>query len=55
MKSARLDKPEPGLLELLARVDETDLNDEDAFIRGGKLKDMYVGCTWYVNRDVVTN
>ncbi|WP_461639499.1 OprO/OprP family phosphate-selective porin [Labilibaculum euxinus] len=53
MKSARLAKPEPGSLELLARVNETDLNDEHAFIRGGKQKDISLGCTWYVNHNVL--
>lgn len=53
MKSARLAKPGPGSVELLARYNETDLNDTDAVIMGGKQKDLTLGCTWYVNHNVM--
>ena len=53
MKSARLAKPTPGSVELLARYNETDLNDSDALIFGGKQKDITVGCTWYVNHNIL--
>lgn len=53
MNSARLAKPEPGSLELLARVNKTDLNDENVYIRGGKQTDISVGCTWYVNQNIL--
>jgi len=52
MKTARLDKPEPGSVELLARYNVTDLNDDDAMINGGKQKDLTLGCTWYVNHNI---
>jgi len=53
MKSARLAKPGPGSVELLARFNETDLNDTDAAIMGGKQKDFSLGCTWYVNHNIL--
>ncbi|PXY01557.1 hypothetical protein DF185_08720 [Marinifilum breve] len=53
MKSARLAKPGPGSVELLARYNQTDLNDSDALIMGGKQKDITVGGTWYVNHNVL--
>jgi len=53
MKSARLAKPGPGSVELLARYNETDLNDSDASIMGGKQKDLTLGCTWFVNHNVL--
>ena len=53
MKSARLAKPGPGSVELLARINETDLNDMDALIMGGKQKDYTIGCTWYVNHNIL--
>ena len=53
MKAARLAKPSPGSLELLARYNETDLNDSDALIYGGKQKDFTLGCTWYVNHNML--
>jgi phosphate-selective porin OprO/OprP len=53
MKSARLAKPGPGAVELLARYNQTDLNDSDAMIMGGKQKDITVGGTWYVNHNVL--
>jgi len=53
MKSARLAKPGPGSVELLARYNETDLNDTDALIMGGKQKDFTLGCTWYVNHNIL--
>jgi phosphate-selective porin OprO/OprP len=53
MKSARLAKPSPGSIELLARYNETDLNDDDTEIMGGKQKDISLGCTWYVNHNVL--
>ena len=53
MKSARLAKPGPGSVELLARYNETDLNDTDAAIMGGKQKDFSLGCTWYVNHNIL--
>lgn len=53
MKSARLAKPVPGSLELLARYNETDLNDTNALIWGGKQTDLTLGCTWYVNHNVL--
>ena len=53
MKSARLAKPGPGSVELLARYNETDLNDSDALIMGGKQKDFTLGCTWFVNHNVL--
>lgn len=52
MKSARLAKPAPGSIELLARYNETDLNDSDALIFGGKQKDITIGCTWYMNHNM---
>ena len=52
-KTARLAKPGPGSVELLARYNETDLNDSDADILGGKQKDMTIGCTWYVNHNIL--
>lgn len=53
MKSARLAKPGPGSVELLARYNQTDLNDSDALIMGGKQKDITVGGTWYVNHNIL--
>ncbi len=53
MKSARLAKPGPGSVELLARYNETDLNDSDAAIMGGKQKDLTFGCTWFVNHNIL--
>lgn len=53
MKAARLAKPSPGSLELLARYNETDLNDSDALIYGGKQKDFTLGCTWYMNHNML--
>jgi phosphate-selective porin OprO/OprP len=53
MKSARLAKPGPGSVELLVRYNETDLNDSDATIMGGKQKDFSLGCTWYVNHNIL--
>ena len=53
MKSARLAKPGPGSVELLARYNETDLNDPDAAIMGGKQKDFSLACTWYVNHNIL--
>ncbi|MGZ2368645.1 OprO/OprP family phosphate-selective porin [Ancylomarina sp. YFZ004] len=53
MKSARLAKPGPGSVELLARYNETDLNDTDALIMGGMQKDISLGCTWYVNHNIL--
>ncbi len=52
IKSARLAKPAPGSVELLARYNETDLNDSDALIFGGKQKDITIGCTWYMNHNI---
>ena len=53
MKSARLSKPGPGSVEILARYNETDLNDSDALIMGGKQKDITIGGTWYINHNVL--
>ncbi len=53
MKTARLIKPGPGSLELLARYNRTNLNDEDSYIMGGEQKDFSLGCTWYVNHNVL--
>ncbi|WP_171594865.1 OprO/OprP family phosphate-selective porin [Marinifilum caeruleilacunae] len=53
MKSARLAKPGPGSVELLARYNQTDLNDSGAMIMGGKQKDITIGGTWYVNHNIL--
>lgn len=53
MKTARLSKPEPGSVELLVRYNVTDLNDDDVMINGGKQKDLTLGCTWYVNHNIL--
>ncbi|MRT94691.1 OprO/OprP family phosphate-selective porin [Ancylomarina sp. 16SWW S1-10-2] len=53
IKSARLAKPGPGSVELLARYNETDLNDPEAAIMGGKQKDLSFGCTWFVNHNIL--
>jgi phosphate-selective porin OprO/OprP len=53
MNSGRLSKPGPGSVELLARYSQTDLNDSDAMIMGGKQKDITIGGTWYVNHNVL--
>jgi phosphate-selective porin OprO/OprP len=53
MKSARLAKPGPGSIELLARLNQTDLNDTTSNILGGEQKDFTIGCTWYVNHNIL--
>ncbi|MDQ1769491.1 hypothetical protein GQR60_01505 [Labilibaculum sp. A4] len=53
MKSARLANPKPGSIELLARYNKTNLNDSDSNIMGGEQKDISLGCTWYVNHNVL--
>jgi len=53
MKSARLAKPDPGSVEFLARYNVTDLNHTDSNIMGGKQKDLTLGCTWYVNHNIL--
>lgn len=53
MKTARLAKPAPGSIELLARYNETNLNDDSANILGGEQKDITLGCTWYANHNIL--
>jgi phosphate-selective porin OprO/OprP len=52
-KTARLAKPTPGSFELILRYNQTDLNDSSAAIMGGKQKDISLGCTWYVNHNIL--
>ncbi len=44
--------PGAGNLELLLRYNVTDLNDEAADIRGGKLQDVTFGANYFINRYV---
>ncbi|WP_421920331.1 OprO/OprP family phosphate-selective porin [Marinifilum sp.] len=53
MKSARLSKPKPGSVELMARYNQTDLNDSNALLLGGKQEDISLGGTWYANHNVL--
>lgn len=53
MKSARLTKPSSGSLELMFRINQTDLNDKSVAILGGKQTDYSVGCTWYINHNIL--
>jgi len=53
MKSARLSKPGPGSLEILARYNYTDLNNSGIGILGGEQKDLTLGCTWFVNHNIL--
>ncbi|WP_372751310.1 OprO/OprP family phosphate-selective porin [Labilibaculum sp.] len=51
--TARLSKPAPGSLELLLRYNHTDLNDSSSAIMGGEQKDITLGCTWYMNHNIL--
>ncbi|MDR1757333.1 MAG: hypothetical protein LBR65_10340 [Culturomica sp.] len=44
--------PGAGNLELLLRYNVTDLNDDAAEIRGGKLQDVTLGANYFINRYV---
>ncbi len=44
--------PNPKNLELLLRYNITDLNDRDAAVMGGKLKDLTIGANYFINKYV---
>jgi phosphate-selective porin OprO/OprP len=53
MGTARLAKPGPGSIELLARYNQTDLNDTDVMIMGGEQKDFSLGFIYYINHNML--
>ncbi len=53
MSTARLAKPGPGSIELLARYNQTDLNDSNALIMGGKQNDLSLGIVYYMNHNIL--
>ena len=55
-KSARLFQPETGTIELIARYNETDLNELGLYEEkgmGGRQRDYSLGCNWYVSRNML--
>lgn len=50
---ARMDKPGPKSLELVARFDYTGLNDKHSTINGGTMRDLSLAVNYYLNKFVM--
>ncbi len=50
---ARMDKPGPKSLELVARFDYTGLNDKHSAINGGTMRDWSLAVNYYLNKFVM--
>ncbi|NOU59590.1 OprO/OprP family phosphate-selective porin [Marinifilum caeruleilacunae] len=55
-QSARIFQPGKGTIELVARYNETDLNDSGVYNfkgMGGRQRDYSLGANWYISRNVL--
>jgi len=52
-RSARLNRPKTGAIEILARYNETNLNDRGVYAMGGMQKDYTLGCNWYARANII--
>lgn len=52
-KSARLNRPKTGAIEILARYNEMNLNDRGIYAMGGMQKDYTLGCNWHASSNII--